>query len=73
MDKSKLWHIRVERQTGSTDEYYIPAPNLYEAFKQFYEAFTPWNLVGLMISEVKDDEEQKERPGAAVFRENRIS
>lgn len=68
----RLWHFRVERQTGSTDEYYIQAADLYGAFKQFYEAFKPWNLVGLMIAEVNDDEQQKERPGSAVFRENRI-
>lgn len=67
-DMVKTWWISVTRQTGVKDEYYIEAVNLYEAFKRFSEAFTPWNLVELRISEVKHDEEQKERPGAAVFR-----
>lgn len=71
--KLKTWWISVTRQTGVTDEYYIKAVSLYEAFREFSEAFTPWNLVELRISEVKHNEEQKERPGAAVFRAHRES
>lgn len=70
-DMVKTWWISVTRQTGVKDEYYIEAVNLYEAFKRFSAAFTPWNLAELRISEVKRNEEQKERPGAAVFRADR--
>lgn len=66
----KTWWISVTRQTGAKDEFYIDAVNLYEAYKAFSAAFTPWGLVELRISEVKHHEEQKERPGAAVFRAN---
>ena len=69
-DQVKTWWISVTRSTGVKDEYYIQAVNLYAAFRQFSEAFMPFNLVELRISEVKHSEEQKERPGAAVFREN---
>ena len=67
-DALKTWWISVTRQTGVTDEYYIRAVSLYEAYKEFSAAFTPWGLVELRISEVKHHEEQKERPGTAVFR-----
>ena len=62
----KTWQITVERSAGTTDTYFIQAGTLYEAFLAFSEAFFPWNMIGLHITEAKSDEKQEERkrPGA---------
>ena len=49
--KEKTWQITVERSSGSKDEYLIRAGTLSEAFAYFSEAFFPWNMVGISISE----------------------
>ena len=49
--KDKTWQITVERSSVSKDEYLIRAGTLPEAFAHFSEAFFPWNMVGISISE----------------------
>lgn len=69
MDKMKTWQIIVERPSGTTDTYFISAATLYEAFIAFSEAFFPFNMVGLHITEVKHNETQErkeERPSAGI-------
>lgn len=50
--KDKTWHITAERCGGSTDEYFIEAATLHEAFKHFTDTIFPFSLAGIRITEV---------------------
>ena len=50
--KEKTWHITAERSGGSTDEYFITAASLHEAFTHFTETIFPFSLAGISITEV---------------------
>lgn len=63
MAEEKTWQIIAERNGGTTETYFIKARTLYDAFIAFSEAFFPWNIVGIHISEAKDNEKEKEGEG----------
>lgn len=48
---ARTWHITAERG-GGTDEYFISAPSLYDAFRHFTETIFPFSLEGIQITEV---------------------
>lgn len=50
--KEKTWHITAERSGGVTDEYFIRAATLAEAFAHFTETIFPFSLAGIRITEV---------------------
>lgn len=65
-EKKKTWQITAIRQSGSRDEYFIKASDLYEAFRRFHDAYAMYNLAELRIREGKHNEEKEEKPGAGV-------
>ena len=72
----KTWQFIVERPSGAIELFYIEAVTLYEAFHRFCEAYFPWNMVGLHITEVKNNETEKrkgERPSADILGANQMA
>lgn len=49
----KLWRITLERSSGLIEAYCVEAETLYKAFTKFNEAFSPFGMVGLHITEAK--------------------
>ena len=49
--RERTWHITAERSGGNTDEYFIQAASLHDAYRDFTETIFPFNLAAIRISE----------------------